>query len=94
MEALGEPDPMSHGLDVDGGLPVGDRDPDRYRVIAFPVNAADYGARRCETAWSSSPSGPTWASTSSGTSPTRSGPIPLAGRPLPFHAGRILLGPP
>lgn len=43
MEALGEPDPMSHGLDVDGGLPVGDRDPDRYRVIAFPVNAADYG---------------------------------------------------
>ncbi|MFJ3786895.1 DNA cytosine methyltransferase [Streptomyces sp. NPDC090093] len=43
MDALGNPDPKLHALDVDGGLPTEDRSPDRYRVIAFPVNAADYG---------------------------------------------------
>ncbi|MFE9308087.1 DNA cytosine methyltransferase [Streptomyces sp. NPDC006706] len=43
MGALGDPDPARHKLDIDGGLPVDDRSADRYRVIAFPVNAADYG---------------------------------------------------
>ncbi|MFI0908940.1 DNA cytosine methyltransferase [Streptomyces abikoensis] len=43
MEALGDPDPNQHRLDIDGGLPADDRSTDRYRVIAFPVNAADYG---------------------------------------------------
>lgn len=43
MEALGDPDTTRHSLDVDGGLPPDDRSADHYRVIAFPVNAADYG---------------------------------------------------
>ncbi|MFD6876720.1 MULTISPECIES: DNA cytosine methyltransferase [unclassified Streptomyces] len=43
LSALGDPDPVSHRLDIDGGLPVDDRSPDHYRVIAFPVNAADHG---------------------------------------------------